>query len=233
MDNYLKETKILDYSHEWIQKLVNQRQWRKQEPISRIKSIYNFVRDQIKFGYNRQDNITASAVLKDMYGQCNTKANLLMALLRAVDIPNRIHGFRVDKALQKGVINGIWYMLSPDEILHSWVEVRVEQQWYILEGVILDVPYVGKLQKQNSQIQTYFCGYGISTDNFKNPPISWNLNNTFIQHKAIIEDLGLFDSPDEFYQKHSQELNAIQGFVFKYMLRHIMNKNVQRIRKST
>lgn len=230
MNNYLKETKILDYSHDSIQKLVKEREWNQLDTISRIKAIYNFVRDEIKFGYNLSDDISASAVLKDGYGQCNTKATLLMTLLRATEIPNRIHGFTIDKALQKGAITGIWYKLSPNNILHSWVEILVDEQWYFLEGVILDKIYLTKLQEKNSYCKTTFCGYGAYTDNFKNPPIDWNLNNTFIQDKGINKDFGLFDTPDEFYAKHQQKLNAFEKFVFKNIVRHKMNKNVEKIR---
>src|SRR5690606_19872037 len=113
-----------------------------------IKSIYNFVRDEILFGYNQGDTISASQVLKDGYGQCNTKANLFMALLRAVGIPNRIHGFTINKALQKGAITGLWYLLSPKNILHSWVEVYHNGAWYNLEGLILDKTYLTALQKK-------------------------------------------------------------------------------------
>lgn len=230
MNNYLKETKILDYSNDSIQKLVQEREWNQLDMISRIKAIYNFVRDEIKFGYNLSDNIPASAILKDGYGQCNTKATLLMTLLRATEIPNRIHGFTIDKALQKGAITGIWYKLSPKNILHSWVEILVDEQWYFLEGVILDKIYLAKLQEKNSDCKTTFCGYGAYTDNFKNPPIDWNLNNTFIQDKGINQDFGLFDKPDEFYEQHQQKLNAFERFIFKNIVRHKMNKNVAKIR---
>lgn len=153
-----------------------------------------------------------------------------MALLRATDVPNRIHGFTIDKALQKGAITGIWYRLSPKDILHSWVEVWVNEQWYFLEGVILDKPYLTKLQEQNSDCKTTFCGFGVYTDNFENPPIEWNLNNTFIQDKGINRDFGVFDTPDAFYAKHQQELNAFKKFIFQHIVRHIMNNNVERIR---
>ena len=96
MNNYLKETKILNYSDSTIINLVNSRKWQTLDSVNKVKAIYNFVRDEIKFGYNLSDEITASEVLKDGYGQCNTKATLLMALLRAVGIPNRIHGFTID-----------------------------------------------------------------------------------------------------------------------------------------
>lgn len=230
MDTYLKETKILDYSNASIQKLLEQRGWENLDTVAKVQAIYNFVRDEIKFGYNVSDYISASQVLNDGYGQCNTKATLLMALLRATDVPNRIHGFTIDKALQKGAITGIWYRLSPKNILHSWVEVWVNEQWYFLEGVILDKPYLTKLQEQNSDCKTTFCGFGVYSDNFENPPIEWNLNNTFIQDKGINRDFGVFDTPDAFYAKHQQELNAFKKFIFQHIVRHIMNNNVERIR---
>lgn len=231
MNNYLKETKILNYSHPLIQSLVKKKKWMNMESNEKVKSIYNFVRDEIKFGYNISDDITASEVLKDGYGQCNTKATLLMALLRATDIPNRIHGFTINKALQKGAISGIWYKLSPKNILHSWVEIYVNNKWYFLEGVILDKEYLKKLQEINKDCTTTFCGFGVFTDNFKNPPIDWNLNNTFIQDKGINQDFGLFDTPDEFYSKHQQEMGGFKKIIFRKVVRHRMNKNVNDIRE--
>lgn len=232
MNNYLKETEILNYSESSIQSLIKNKKWLEIDTIQRVKSIYNFVRDEIEFGYNASDNITASKVLEDAYGQCNTKATLLMALLRATGIPNRIHGFTINKALQKGAISGIWYKLSPKNILHSWVEVYVNDNWYFLEGVILDKKYLTKLQEKNKDCKTTFCGYGAYTDNFENPQIEWNLNNTFIQAKGINQDFGLFDTPDEFYAKHEQKLGAFKKFIYKKIVRHRMNKNVKKIRNS-
>ena len=89
----------------------------------RSGKIYGFVKDEIRFGYNIDDAIPASQVLSDGYGQCNTKGVLFMALLRKADIPCRFHGFTIDKKLQKGAIRGLWYVLSPRSIVHSWVEV--------------------------------------------------------------------------------------------------------------
>jgi hypothetical protein len=230
MNNYLKETPILNYSDSSIQSLVKNKNWLTMDTIERVKSIYNHVRDDIKFGYNLSDDITATQVLQDGYGQCNTKATLLMALLRATGIPNRIHGFTIDKALQKGAISGIWYKLSPKNIVHSWVEIYVNNNWYFLEGVILDKEYLTQLQAKNKDCKTTFCGYGAYTDNFENPPIEWNLNNTYIQDKGINQDFGLFDTPDEFYAKHQQKLGAFKKFIFRKIVRHKMNRNVERIR---
>ncbi|MFN8431881.1 MAG: hypothetical protein U0V04_18005 [Spirosomataceae bacterium] len=114
--------------------------------------------------------------------------------------------------------------------MHSWVEIYVNNNWYFLEGVILDKEYLTKLQAKNKDCKTTFCGYGAYTDNFENPPIEWNLNNTYIQDKGINQDFGLFDTPDEFYAKHQQQLGAFKKFIFRYIVRQKMNRNVERIR---
>ena len=109
MDKYLKETKMLNYSNENIQQLIRQRRWKNINEFERLKSIYDFVRDEILFGYNIDDNVPASKVLADGYGQCNTKGTLFMAILRACNIPCRVHGFTIDKKLQKGAMTGVVY----------------------------------------------------------------------------------------------------------------------------
>lgn len=73
MNRYLQETKMLDYSSNKIQQLISERMWKSLEEFECLKAIYNFVRDEILFGYNIDDSIPASKVLADGYGQCNTK----------------------------------------------------------------------------------------------------------------------------------------------------------------
>lgn len=230
MENYLKETKLLNFNHPSITNLISEKNWNYLSDVNKVKRIYNYVRDEIEFGYNASDSIKASTVLSDGYGQCNTKATLLMTLLRAVGIPNRIHGFTIDKELQKGAIDGIWYKLSPQNILHSWVEVNINNNWYILEGVILDRLYLKQLQRLNQTQTKTFCGFGVFTDNFANPPIEWDLNNTFIQDKGINQDFGVFDSPDDFYAKYQQQVSWFKKAIFKYFARYLINRNVQKIR---
>lgn len=84
--NLLLETPMLDYLHPSIQTLIQSRGWKKLPPFECICAIYDFIRDEILFGYNTDDSIPASKVLSDGYGQCNTKGTLFMALLRACGI---------------------------------------------------------------------------------------------------------------------------------------------------
>lgn len=232
-ERYLEETKILNYSDTSIQNLIEKNDWLRLNQAEKVKEIYNFVRDEIKFGYNRSDQISASEVLKDGYGQCNTKATLLMALLRAVGVENRIHGFTINKKLQKGAVTGLWYKLAPKNILHSWVEVKIAEKWFFLEGVILDKPYLKALQEKFKECGPSFCGYGAFTENFLSPKIDFELNNTFIQEKGINQDFGVFDSPDSFYKKYKQNLPIFKRLIYENYVRFIMNRNVEKIRNKT
>ena len=90
-----------------------------------------------------------------------------MALLRALKIPCRIHGFTIDKKLQKDSMIGLVYKLAPKEIFHTYVEVYVNNRWYDLEGVILDYKYLNSLQKiVKPNTDGSLVGYGVATKNF-------------------------------------------------------------------
>ncbi|GIO19362.1 transglutaminase [Oceanobacillus oncorhynchi subsp. incaldanensis] len=230
MNKYLQETQMLNFSHSSIQKLIIQKQWKNNNDFRKILEIYNFVRDDIVFGYNIDDTISASKVLNDGYGQCNTKGTLFMAFLRAVGIPCRFHGFTIDKELQKGAMTGIIYNLAPQSIVHSWIEIYYKDQWYNIEGFILDNQYLKKLQVKFSDCKTSFCGYGAATDHFQNPQVEWNANDTYIQKKGINHDFGVFNSPDEFFEKHQQQLTTLEKWIYRNIGRKLMNRNVERIR---
>ena len=227
---YLSQTHMLDYDNYKIQELIRERGWRELPEFERIRSIYNFIRDEIRFGYNVDDSIPASKVLKDGYGQCNTKGTLFMALLRAVGVPCRVHGFTIRKELQEGAMTGFVYKQAPKNIFHSWVEVYLEGKWYELEAFIIDKDYLGKLQQKNSNCTGAFCKYGVGVEDFKNPVIDFNRNNTYIQSTGINQDFGIYDSPDELLKEHHQEMGFIKKLAFRYYGRHMMNRNVKKIR---
>jgi hypothetical protein len=230
MDRYLQETQMLNFNHSSIQKLIREKQWEKDDQFEKIRKIYNFVRDDIAFGYNVDDTLSASEVLKDGYGQCNTKGTLFMALLRAVGIPCRLHGFTIDKKLQKGAMTGLIYKLAPQNIIHSWVEIQYKEHWYNMEGFILDIEYLNKLQEKFSECTTNFCGYGAATYSLQNPQIDWNANDTYIQKEGINNDFGVFSSPDEFFEKYQQRMSPLKKWIYRNIGRKLMNRNVKRIR---
>ena len=225
----LQPTALLDFTNPAIEAVVQERGWRQLPTFERIGAVYDFVRNEIAFGYNAGDELPASAVLADGIGQCNTKGTLLMALLRAVGIPCRLHGFTIDKPLQKGAITGIAYMLAPQRIIHSWVEVAFEERWVNLEGFILDARYLASLQRRFPGRQR-FCGYGAATPDLSAPGVEWRGQDTYIQKDGIADDFGVFDSPDEFYARHGSNLSGLKRWLFTQVIRHRMNAQVRRIR---
>lgn len=230
MGQYLKETPMLDYSAAKVQALINKRQWANLPPFERILQIYNFVRDEILFGYNTCDTLPASQVLAQGYGQCNTKGTLLMALLRAVGIPCRVHGFTIDKVLQKGAMTGFVYQNAPADIFHSWVEVYYENTWYELEGFIIDRRYLTALQAKNSSCDGPFCGYGVAVQSLQHPVVDWAGNNTYIQSEGINQDFGVYNCPDELLNAHGQTMGPVKEFLYRHIGRHLMNHNVKKLR---
>lgn len=222
-------TPLLDFTHPQLQTLIISRKWQGLPTHDGIGAVYDFVRDEIEFGYNHTDDIPASDVLKDGYGQCNTKAILLMALLRAIGVPTRFHGFTIDKSLQRGVVPELIYPITPANIIHSWVEIFHDDRWINLEGFILDTAFLDRLKSSFRDVQG-FCGYGVGTDNLQNPGINWTGRNTYIQSTAINQDFGLYDSPDEFFATHSQDFPWWKKILFSRILRHWMNRRVRNIR---
>ncbi|MCR8825267.1 transglutaminase-like domain-containing protein [Pseudosulfitobacter koreensis] len=225
----LDATPLLDFRADGIVRLIENRGWLRLSKHDQIGAAYDFVRDEILFGYNRADDIPASRVLADGYGQCNTKGTLLMALLRALGVPCRLHGFTIYKALQRGVVPEAVYPIAPPEILHSWVEVWNGGRWVELEGFILDRVFLGSLQQTFADTES-LCGYGAGTDCLSAPPVEWTGGNTYIQKTGIARNLGTYDTPDRFYGEHGQQLGPLRDLVYRGIVRHWMNARVRSIR---
>lgn len=229
--NYLTSTPIINFDHAEIKSLLIDRGWQKLSDFDKIKSAYQFVKNEILFGYNQSDYIPASEVLSDGYGQCNTKGNLLMALFRGLNIECRFHGFTIEQTLQKGAIPTYVFFLAPHYIIHSWVEVKYDNRWVNLEGFILDDKYLSSIQQKFKHVKNEFCGYGIATKCLSSPDTDWKGNDTYIQKEGIHDDFGVYDSPDQFYREQGTNLSGIKRWLYQRFIRHIINWNVDKLRK--
>ena len=61
----LRATALLDFQHPAIGKLIAGRGWRDRPVHERIGAVYDFVRNEIAFGYDETDELPASRVLAD------------------------------------------------------------------------------------------------------------------------------------------------------------------------
>ena len=125
----------------------------------RISAIYHFVRDEVLFGYHRDDAISADEVLKDRYGQCNTKTILFMALLGGAGIACRPHGFTIDKKLQKGAQTE--REITFCRLRKAYIIGRSSSRGNGGRGA-LDKAYFSAIQKRLAAYKGDFCGYGIT-----------------------------------------------------------------------
>lgn len=232
MEEYLKETKMLNFNSAKISDLVREKGWLELDEFHKIKNIYEFVQNDILFGYNSTDILSAVEVLQDGFGQCNTKATLLMALLRSVNIPCRLHAFNVSKDFQKGALPQIIYLLAPKYILHTWVEVFFNDKWIALEGVIIDKNYLYTVQQKYTEHKGIFKKFAIATKDVETVNIDWTGNDVFIQKEAVVDDYGIFSSPDILFSKHTQNMSKIKLYLYSHIRTKMMTKRVFKIRNS-
>jgi hypothetical protein len=223
-ETYTAKTQMLDGDAPALQNLIRTQGWRDLAVFDQIGAVYDFVRNDIAFGYNSHDALPASQVLRDGYGQCNTKATLLMALLRALGISCRLRGSTIRKSLQQGFVPNLVYPLAPKSILHTWVEVRFDDRWIGLEGVILDDVLLAAIQAQFTETDS-LCGYGAGTERLHDPQVIWQGADTQIQSTGINAKLGLFETPDAFYAQFTQ-LSGLKQVLYSLWIRHWMNRIV-------
>jgi transglutaminase-like putative cysteine protease len=234
-EDYMSPTPILDYESPSIQEVLSELKAAGDSREQRIAA-YFFVRDRVLFGYNNdRDSIPASQVLQDGIGHCNTKSTLLGALLRGLGVPCRFHFFWIDKKVQQGIFpKHIYEHHIKDGVLHAWVEAFTGERWATLEGVILDQNYLDSARKLFRETKK-FEGWGISCPDLSTVSTDWDgEGDTFIQKDSIVKDYGIFSSPDDYYDKHSDNLsnmNPIKRLIYRYLISKILTRRAEKFRQ--
>ena len=44
------------------------------------------------------------------------------------------------------------------------------------------------------------------------------------------QDFGIYDAPDDLLKAHHQEMSPLKTFLYRHLGRHLMNRNVKKIR---
>ena len=74
------------------------------------------------------------------------------------------------------------------------------------------------------------CRKSFLSARVRSASIDWNGNDTYIQIEGINQDFGVYNNPDEMLLEHHQETGAVKGFIYRHWGRHLMNRNVRKIR---
>ena len=196
MEEYLKPTEFCDCNNQEIiakaKKLTKHDKTLKEMALS----IFHFVRDQIAFMMSESDK--ASETLKKRFGDCGTKTNLQVALLRAVNIPAKYHIASLRKESIKGIVSESFYNLSPDVISnHPWCECYLSEKWISCD-TLLDIVLTEGIYKK-----------GIHTKE-EIPTIEWDGENDLNTMTTwMIEDKGTTSSLDNLFIEAQKEFEEI------------------------
>lgn len=184
MQNYLATTYMCDHDNPWLLKLAEEIVNGAITPVEKARRIFSYVRDRVRFSiaYSRS---TATQTLKRGYGDCLSKTNAQVALLRSKDIPARFRRVKVESVTLHHLVADFLYKQMPPTASHFWPECFLDDRWISCEA-FLDKPlYDGMLKK------------GLITKE-QVPTIEWDGKSDLIILKAwITEQLGSISSAED------------------------------------
>ena len=188
-DQYLVNTPLCDCSHSAIQKVVSEIVAPNMNVHEKAKTIFYWVRDNIKYAVMGGGYATkASKVLKIGYGDCGTKTNAHIALLRAAKIPARMHAGMADASVLEKILPKWMYKMATKKDCrdyHFWTECYINDRWIACDGLIDERLYENGIKE------------GIFSKD-KIPTNDWNGRDDFSPLKPwILEDFGFKPSWDE------------------------------------
>lgn len=165
----------------------------------KLERLFHYVRDDITFGFPPEgDFVKASETIERGYGQCNTKATLLLALCKACGIPARIHFSLIKKDIQRGFFTSLAYWLMPQEISHSWIEVEIDGRWRRIDTFINDLALYEAAKKELNR-RGWRTGFSLAlADGDVSPDLNLD-GEAFQQMAAVTNDHGVWDDPADYY----------------------------------
>lgn len=129
--NYLEATYYLDFDNEIIQNLIIDFKGDTISSKEKAIELYNKVRDYWKYDpYSisfSKENYRASTIAQKSSGNCVEKSILLIACLRAVGIPARLHLGKVKNHI---AVERLTQKFGSNELTpHGMVNVKLGQKW--------------------------------------------------------------------------------------------------------
>jgi len=127
----------------------------------RARSIHDFVRAHILFGFNLQFDATpASYTVKRRLGHNISQTRLFVRLLRAADIEAYPHFVLTRKDVYRGLFPNHLYPKVPDLISHAYTEVKVKNRWCKLDSYTIDDQLI-KYAKNKLIESDWETGFGV------------------------------------------------------------------------
>lgn len=123
LNDYLECSEVIDCNNIEIQEIANKLYRDIENEIDLIKTVYEFVRDEIRHSSDASKNTVtwrASDVLKYKHGLCFANSHLLAAILRSLEIPTGFCYQRLEFDVGFGLhgLNAV-YIKS----IHKWIRL--------------------------------------------------------------------------------------------------------------
>lgn len=224
--------RLADYDHPAVIELAAQLTRTETTARAKLDRIFHYVRDDIRFGFPvNGDFVKASETIRLGYGQCNTKATLLLALCKAAGIPARIHFSLITKDIQKGFFSGLAYWLMPKEISHSWIEVEIEGRWRRIDTFINDKKLFDAAMAKIKRLG-WSVGYSVALEDGE-ASADLDLDHAvFQQMAAVTADHGTWDDPSTYYESdnYRNRPDGMRMWVYRHLIGGI-NRRVEAVRR--
>ncbi len=193
--DYLSPTYFFDYETEEIQELIKAFKTDRLTPKEKAKRLYTIVRDEWRYDpYTlsfSKEGYVASTIAKKAKGHCIDKSILLIAGLRALGIPARIHLAKVKNhiAVERLVEKFGTNELTP----HGMVNLYLDGKWL-------------KVSPAFNQSLCKMCNVAPLEFDGENDSIFQEYNNAGNEFMEYIEDYGHFeDVPIDFIFNNVKE----------------------------
>ena len=228
----LMPKKLADADHPLVRETSRRLTRNRETPRDKLRAMFHYVRDEIHFGYPKNgDIVTASETIRLGYGQCNTKATLLVALARAAGLNVRTHFSSINKEIQRGIFPKWVFERFPDELSHAWVEVEIDGRWRRIDSFINDIDYYQAATRALRE-RGWRTGYSVSCESGESDP-AFNIDEErFVQMDAVTGDHGTYEEPADYYRssKYLNRPGALKLLIYRLTAR-LANNKVDRMRR--
>jgi len=148
MEEYLESSELCDWDNQEVQRAAKEIIERAETPREAATRIFSFVRDEVLFEMAALDSKASHTLCRRKGCEVN-KANLQVALLRAVDIPARYHQVNLKKEYLGGIASWLAYRRILEIIeWHVWCECHLDGKWLACEALFDEALFKGMQQKQ-------------------------------------------------------------------------------------
>lgn len=130
----IQETVFCDFNHTAVSNLAKKLAEDETDTGKITQAVFKHVRDNIRFGFDLVQ-VKASQTLEKGYGACWNKALLMVALLRANQVPARLVFNPVQREFMKPVMGEACQTL-PDTINHCFAQVHLDSDWVCVDATL-------------------------------------------------------------------------------------------------